>query len=387
MDLWKLKYVTLLAVIFLVIRCRKPYNPPVIKASNHFVAVDGVINIGANGSSRFILSRSRNLQDSATNLPELGAQLLIQSTGGGSFPLIDTGGNGIYVSAPLNLDPSQQYQLSITTSDGNKYLSDPVTPKSAPAIDSLNWAIDNDASLGTEVVNIYANTHDPANNTRYYRWEYTETWEHHSFYQSFWGLKDSIEYGLFPSETTYYCWSTGPSSNIILGTSITLSADVISQARIATFAKNDPKMDMKYSILVRQYPLDFAAYNYWLNVQRNSQSLGGLFDIQPAQLTGNLHSITNPKDPVFGYITASSYSEKRIFISNNDLPGWQSNPPDNCPLKIIGPPDPQNVVYWNYPDTSYQLYYYSSGAMVITFKHCLDCRYQGGTLVTPPFWQ
>jgi hypothetical protein len=41
----------------------------------------------------------------------------------------------------------------------------------------------------------------------------------------------------------------------------------------------------------------------------------------------------------------------------------------------------------NSSGASFQLYYYSSGAMVITHKECLDCRYQGGTIVTPAFWQ
>ena len=387
MARWKLNYLMVLVSMMFVVRCRKPYDPPVIKASNHFVAVDGVINTGANSSSIFLVSRSRNLQDSAINLPELGAQVFIQSIDGVSFPLLDTGGNGVYVSAPLNLDPGKQYRMSITTIDGNKYLSDPVTPKTSPPVDSLNWELVQDANLGTEVVNVYVNTHDPANNTRYYRWDYIETWQHQSNYQSFWGTTNNLEHGLFASETTYNCWSTGFSTNILLGTSITLSSDVIRQLKIATFAKNDPKLDIAYSLEVRQYPLDFDAYNYWINVQKNSQSLGGLFDVQPAQLSGNVHNVTNPKDPVFGYITASSVGTQRIFIKNSSLPHWKSNPGINCPLTIIAPPDPNNIFLWNYPDTSYQLYYYSSGAMVITYKNCVDCRYQGGTLVKPPYWQ
>jgi hypothetical protein len=172
-----------------------------------------------------------------------------------------------------------------------------------------------------------------------------------------------------------------------LGTTITLSSDVISQIKVATITKDDPKMDIKYSMLLRQYPLDQQAYTYWLNVQKNSQSLGGLFDLQPGQLPGNIHGVTNAKDPVVGYISACSIGEKRIFISNDQLLGWQSNPSVNCPIQVIAPPDPNNTVYWNYPDTSYQLYYYSSGAMLITFKSCLNCTYQGGTLVKPDFWQ
>jgi hypothetical protein len=138
---------------------------------------------------------------------------------------------------------------------------------------------------------------------------------------------------------------------------------------------------------VRQYPLDLQGYNYWLNVQKNSQTLGGLFDVQPGQIPGNIHGVTNPKDPVVGYVSASSIQERRFFISNKDLPGWQSNTGKDCPIKIVFPSDPNNVLYWNYPDSSYQLYYYSGGAMVITYKSCLDCRYQGGSTIKPPFWQ
>jgi len=384
---WNCLFIT--GLIFPAIMCRKPYNPPAIRASNHFLAVDGVINTGAGSSSQFILSRSRSLTDSAIIFPELGAQVMIQTANGASFPLMDTGANGIYISALLNLDASQKYQLSVTTLDGNKYASDLVTPKTSAPIDSLNWNLVYDSALATQVVNVYVNTHDPGGNSRFYRWDYIDTWQHHSFYQSFWALNPitSLEYGLFPSQTTYNCWSTGNSASIILGTSVTLTADVISQAKIATFIKDDPKMDIKYSMLVRQYPLDLQAYSYWLNVRTNSQTLGGLFDVQPSQLAGNIHGVTNPKDPVVGYVSACSIAEFRLFISNDGLPGWQSNPGVNCPIKLIFPADPNNVLYWNYPDTSYQLYYYSGGQMKISPKDCLDCRYQGGSLTKPSFWQ
>jgi hypothetical protein len=138
---------------------------------------------------------------------------------------------------------------------------------------------------------------------------------------------------------------------------------------------------------VRQYPLDQQAYTYWLNVQKNSQSLGGLFDPQPGQVPGNIHGVTNPRDPVVGYISACSITDKRIFISNVQVPGWNSHTSMDCPLKYNFPADPLNVVVWNYPDTAWQLYYYSGGTMIITYKSCLDCRYQGGTLVKPAFWQ
>jgi hypothetical protein len=306
------------------------------------------------------------------------------------YPLMDTGTNGIYVSVPLNLDNSQKYQVSVTTSDGAKYLSDLVTPKISPPIDSVTWIDAFDPVAGTDIVKIFMNAHDPTNNTRYYRWDYTETYMHQSYYQSFWfRVGTTIAPIDNPTQSTFNCWSTDNSNSILLGTSISLSSDVISQALIASFIRNDPKMDVRYSTLVRQYPLDQEAYTYWLTVQKNSQSLGGLFDLQPSQIRGNIHAVTNPNDVVLGYISASSVQEARIFIDNHNLPGWKSNPDVNCPIKIIET-DPLNTLYWNYADTAYDIYYFNTGnppTINIAFKNCLDCRYQGGTNIQPPFWQ
>jgi hypothetical protein len=386
----RLKYFFITAIIFGTTMCRKVYDPPAIKASNHFLAIDGVINTGANSSSTFLISRSLNLLDSVPNIPELNAQVLILGSNGSMYPLVDTGANGTYVSAPLNLDITQKYQVSVTTSDGNKYLSDLVTPKIAPRIDSLTWQDVPDPVTGADAVKIYVNSHDPTNNTRYYRWDYEETYEHHSYYQSYWFRVGTVIAPIDnPSQSTYSCWSTGNSNSILLGTSITLASDVISQALIASFAQNDPKMDVRYSTLVRQYPLDLEAYNYWLTVQKNSQSLGGLFDLQPSQITGNFHSVSNPNNTVLGYVSASSVQELRLFIDNGNLPGWKSNPGANCPIKIIGT-DPLNTLNWTYEDTAYDVYYFNTGnppTINITYKNCLDCRYQGGTNIQPPFWQ
>lgn len=383
----RLRNFLLLFIICLTAMCRKSYEPPAIRASNHILAIDGVINTGANGITTIVVNRSLNLQDTVPDRPELGAAVQIQSENGAAFPLADTGANGIYVSAPLTLDPALKYRLSVTTSEGNKYLSALVTPKAAPPIDSLTWQLVEDPVAEAQVINIFVNAHDPANNTRYYRWDYTETYQHQAHFDASWYiLNDSIFPITDPSQSVFNCWSTGHSTSILLGTSITLSSDIISQAPIANFVQNDPRFDVKYSTLVRQYPLDLDAYNYWLTVQKNSQSLGGLFDLQPSQIKGNITGVTNPNDPVLGYISASSIQEKRLFIP---WVGWNSNPYLNCPITIIVT-DPVNTLKWSYEDTSYGIYYFNSGnppTINITHNDCLNCLYQGGTNVKPPYWQ
>ncbi len=323
----RMKYILILLLAMTISTCRKPYNPPAITASNHYLAIDGFINTGSNASSSFILTRSRNLTDTVTNIPELNAHVFIQGSNGSTYPLVDTASIGVYAGPSLNLDITQNYQLAVTTSDGNKYLSDFVTAKTAPPIDSVTWELlMDDPTTGAQAVRIYVNGHDPTNSTHYYRWDYLETYEHVSIFDSPWGVADGLIYPLPVGVSTHTCWTTSHSDDILLGSSVALSKDVISHAQLANFPQNDPRMDIEYSILVRQYPLTLDAYNYWSTVQKNSQSLGGLFDLQPSQTTGNIHGVTNPKDPVLGYVSASSVQEQRIFISNKSLPGWQSNP-------------------------------------------------------------
>ena len=209
-----------------------------------------------------------------------------------------------------------------------------------------------------------------------------------SFYDTPWGEANGLIYPLPAGVSTTYCWSTLPSTNILLGTSIALAEDRITHIQIASYGMNDPKLDIGNSILVRQYPLTMDAYNFWLTVQENSQSLGGLFDLQPAQISGNIHCITNPNNPALGYISASTVQEQRIYISNKSLPGWKSDPFINCPTVTVLQ-DQLNLLIYNYPDTSYGPYHFSGDfiiSLVVAPKDCLDCRYQGGTNVKPDFW-
>jgi Domain of unknown function (DUF4249) len=383
------KYGLVFFAVLIFDACRKPYNPPAIKASNHFLAIDGFINTGTSASTSFTLTRSRSLTDTVTNIPEYNAQVLIQGSGGSAYPLVDTGHTGVYVSAPLSLDITQNYQLAVTTSDGNKYLSDFVSPKTAPPIDSVTWDLIDDPVTGAQAVRIFVNGHDPANNTHYYRWDFLETYQHVSLLETPWGESNGLIYPFVFPDQIHTCWSTDRSNDILVGSSVALSQDVISHAQIANIPQNDPRMDIEYSILVRQYPLTLDGYDYWLTVQKNSQSLGGLFDLQPSQVTGNIHSITNPGNPVLGYVSASSVQELRMFISNKDLPGWQSNPTFSACTQVTLPTDPLNLLVYNYPDTSYGPYHFAGDFiifLVVAPKVCLDCRYQGGINVKPSFW-
>jgi hypothetical protein len=234
----------LLLVIFMVC-CRKPYEPSVIKANHQFLVFDGVINTGTNAATTLVLSRTRTLYDSAQFDPELSAKATIETEGGPIYSLQEQG-KGVYVSANLNLNPALKYRINITSRDGNQYISEFVPVKQTPAIDSISWTQD---TVGAQ---IFVSTHDPQNKTRYYRWEYLETWEYHSFIDSYLGFKNGQLYFIDSTEYRGKCWSNAASTEILLGSTIKLGEDIINNAPITSIRRNDEKIIHKYSIIIKQ---------------------------------------------------------------------------------------------------------------------------------------
>jgi hypothetical protein len=224
-----------LLIFIMMFSCRKLYDPPVIEGNNHFLAVNGFIYTGTAVTSMIVLSRSLNLYDTATDRPELNAGVSIQTSLGDTYTLMDSFGTGIYQSALLNLDSTLRYRLNITTSDGNKFQSDFVSVKQAPPIDSLTWELtgDPDPKTGKQSINIFVNAHDPNNATHYYRWDYMQTYKHFATFHTYLGVANGMIFPLPVGVSYYTCWSTVPSQNIVLGSSITLSQDVISHIPVA----------------------------------------------------------------------------------------------------------------------------------------------------------
>jgi len=149
-------------VLFLtLLRCRQPYNPSIAPSNLGYLVVDGII-INGQDSTIINLSRTENISDSNfVPQPEFGAHVTIIGLQGETYPLIEQTG-GRYTSPQLNLNYNETYFLKIITSNGKQYISDSISAKQTPAIDSVGWKKNGSA------VQFYVNTHDPLNNTKYY---------------------------------------------------------------------------------------------------------------------------------------------------------------------------------------------------------------------------
>lgn len=362
----------LLGLLFLV-NCRVPYTPPIKSTGTGYLVVEGYID-GA-GPTTIRLSHTIAVSDTAQPAPELNAKVIVEDDHQNGYTLPDRG-NGSYSLSSLNLNSSYRYRVHIFTAAGKEYVSDYVPLKQSPPLDSISW------QFKDKGVQIYANTHSPANNIRYYRWEYSETWQFHTYYYS--NLKyDSRNVKVVPrTEQVFTCWKTLNSSNIILGSSAKLNNDVIYLQPVKYIPEHDPRISVLYSILVKQYALDTAGYNFWQEMQNNSENIGSIFDKQPSETGGNVHGVKDPSERVIGYIGAGFTSSQRIFISSNSMPpGWYE--PDYCPL--INVPDVSDSLKFYFNGGYTPIDEPSRGVYSAAYSGCVDCTLSG-TNKKPDFW-
>jgi hypothetical protein len=388
----------LLMVLMLAINssCTKPYDPGQIKSVTGYLVVEGVIGAGTD-STKIRLSRTVSLTaDSALN-PVNGATVTIQGNDNSSYSLT-AGAGGVYSSPSLNIDNTKQYRIDIKTTNGSEYQSDYVPVKITPPIDTVGYIVQNNE------LEIYANAHDGTNNTRYYRWEFGETWQFHSFYDSGYESNGDTVLQRPASDQIYYCFTSDSSTNIVLGSSAKLAQDVISEQPIQTIPSTSEKIETEYSIIVYQYALTNDAYNFWTLLKTNTEQLGSIFDAQPSQLSSNIHCLTNPGETVVGYMSASTRQSKRIFIHNSVLPqSWRATYPYQCTLdSAMFKPEPpyyyeDNFFNWLKPgapakDTYIPIaaIYDKEGISLIgqtgSTRVCVDCTIRG-KVAPPAFWQ
>jgi hypothetical protein len=382
----------LICFIFLIIAiggCKEKYDSPVVSPTTGYLVVEGTINVG-NVTTEIVLKRTVKL-DNPVIVYETGAIVSVLGEDNSIYKLNENG-SGHYQGSNFNLNKAKKYKLHIQTKDTKVYESDYVEVRNTPAIDSI---IKQYTSSGLE---IYVGTHDATGLTKYYQWDYTETWEYHSPY------KQLLVYQKLPppnvnkytlvyydpvlvsfNSAIYTCWPTENSSTIISGSTVTLTDNKI-YLPITFISKGSVKLGILYSILTRQYSLSEGRYNYLQKMKKNTEGTGSVFDAQPSELVGNIHCTSNATEPVIGYIDICNIQEKRIFINNSELPDWNYVAP--CvKTEVVNNVDSISFVHDQfYPIDVAKLspfggilsYYFSTPS-------CVDCTFSGPNK-KPSFW-
>lgn len=368
-------------VLLLLSACVEPYQPPEITENVDILVIDGFLN-SADGSSTVRLTHAIALSDDGEFPPELHALVSIQDDLGNSYDLIEQD-TGTYALTGIDVDPARQYMLSVRTAGGEQFVSDLVNVIPTPAIDSLTWSANKDG------VYVHVNTHDDTGNTNYYRWDYVETWKYHAPVSSdFIFVPGGTPVYRPNDERIFYCWRTLPSTKISITTTIKLAEDVVHAFPVTFLPKGSSKISIKYSTLIKQRAISKSEFDYLVQLQKTTESLGGLFDPQPSQVLGNIRNINDPLAPVLGFFSAGASVEERLFIDYFDLPKDLQKLPQvaGCAQDTV-----YNAGLKNLSGVVFLGSAIYSGPSIIGYTkstaRCADCRTQGGTTTEPPFWE
>ena len=369
--------------------CVDNYDIPKVSSTGGYLVVEGFIN--SHGSTTITLSRSVPVNSQNGIVPvELQARVNVESEDKIVYPLTEQG-KGLYRANGLSIDSTKRYRIYIKTADDKEYVSEYVEVKHTPAIGEITY----EAQSENGGVQIYVSTSDPDNAARYYHWGYVETWQYRSYFMSSWEYIDGQAVYNPNRENIFDCWMTSTSKNIMITSTVRLSQDVVQDFPLAFVPSSSSKFELGYRITVTQSALTKEGYEYLAELKRNAEQQGSLFDPQPSDLLGNLRCLTDPEEPVLGYVGAHNTEEKSIFIYGYEAPPVSGSPLDGqCPrpeglttaelaqlitsgeyLPADDPDKPQ------YPDAVPPMVYETYQP-----RTCVDCRERGGTNVKPAGW-
>jgi hypothetical protein len=313
----------LLLICFIINGCTEPY---ILKTNTYEEALVVEATITNELKKQEItLTKTSRFEDKETKA-ESGANVFITDNAGNNYEFEEE--DGKYVSTvEFQAIPEREYRLNINTIDGRTFESSIEKLTTINPMQSVTATVEPKDSL--RGVAIRVNSFDPNNQSKYYRYEYEETYKIVSpKWRPTKAILDSNGSLVFiPNRTDIkICYGSKKSTDILLE-----STDIQNEDRVNYIVRflSDQNyiITTRYSILVRQYVESLAAYNYYKTLKKISDSGTLLSPLQPGILLGNIKAVNNTNNKVIGYFDVASVSTERIYFNYADLFPHESAPP------------------------------------------------------------
>lgn len=391
-TIYKNKYIFILLLSLLFSSCAETY---VLQSDTYEEALVVEATITNELKTQEIkLSKTAKLEaDGVEN--ETGATVSVRDDSGALFPFKEE--NGIYVSEfEFQAQPNKKYTLEIKTKDGKIYQSFNETLTTVNQIESVIPTVITDSKEGRGV-EIRVHNFDPTNNSKYYRYEYDETYKIIApvYRQEKLVVTGPQSIELRPNDpNTRICYSTKSSNDIILTTTTNLQEDRVNFP-IRFISDQNYIISHRYSILVKQYVQNLESYTFRKTMKEISSSESVLSPKQPGFVSGNIKCMSNPDEKVIGFFEVSSFSSKRIFFNYSDLFPGEPLPPyyTDCTKEeykfCFGFSDPpcqgSTLIYLINTHSSTYEHNFEEALYYTVAVECGDCTSFSSNEI-PPFW-
>lgn len=353
-----------------------------------------------------LLSRTRTFEDNIPNREE-NATIRVTDDSQNEFVFTETE-PGRYVSdVSFETVTGSTYQLHITTSNGRDYVSSPaLMGQTIEMEDVYAERITNENN--NEGMAIFVDSFDPTGNSRYYRYEYEETYrviapdwisENLEGVPSppfLFGPDCNVRISSEPrSPDIRICYPTDFPNNIIITTTNNFDEDRVQRFPVRFVNRDNYIISHRYSILVRQFVVSPEAYAFFETLRDFSETESLFSDTQPGQLINNIASTTDVDEPVLGYFEVAAVSERRIFFNYDDFFPGEDLPPYADPCTRVAPPlQDRELDCVLRPLIEEEVFLYlqenfepvdMEGPFIVVPRVCGDCTVLG-TNELPEFW-
>ena len=386
------KIIFLLIFSFILNSCTEPYALQTNTYEEALVVEATITN--ELKKQEITLTKTVRLEETEIQI-EKGAEVYITDNSGMIYNFEEE--DGRYISTTeFQVIPDVTYRLSITTKDGRSFES---TSEKLPTINPMqNVTATVETKDSLRGVSIRVNTYDPTNSSKYYRYEYEETYK---IIAPKWVASKATFNGpelvLVPNDKDIItCYSTKKNTTILLNSTVAFNEDRANYV-IRFISDQNYIISHRYSILVKQYIENLAAYNYYKTLKKISESGSILSPTQPGILLGNISPTNGSNDKIVGYFDVTSVSTERIYFNYADLFPFEPLPPYYTDCKeFCYAPYPFNPEPCTH-DGNYALdldldkitYYVGSGApgtfIFWVNAPCGDCTTFSSN-IKPPFW-
>lgn len=309
-------FMLLAGALMFMTSCVEEYWPELGAKYEEVLVVDGQIN-DKPGPYQVVLSLSTKVEQPFF-VPLTGAQVTVNDNLG-NIEYLNEVEEGVYQTSNLDFTGivGRSYQLKIITENGKQYESNFEELKLSTGIDSVYAKIEYNYSdeLGFDLpgYQFYITTHAAESDSSYFLWQLERTFKFNSNHT----LKfifDGTYHTANKYDSLYTCWATGNVNGIFTYSTENLAEPNIQNFPLHFVSTENKDLSVRYSLLVKQLSITKKAYEFWNSISSLEVGQGSLFTSQPYQISGNIKSTNDDKEPVLGYFLVGGLSEKRIFV-------------------------------------------------------------------------
>ena len=331
------KTIILILPLMMMLGCREEFMPDVNKYQNLLV-VDGMITTDP-GPYTIKLSRTSEVNKPDYD-PLTGCEVRIEERTG-EIEVLSEAEPGVYKTSSdgIHGEVGESYKLSIITPEGKEYASEFIEMKPQVEIGSIRAELQFKESqnyprpLGG--YQFYVTTTPAAENANIL-WKLEESYEYTSQFKIDYIYRGMGIEEFQNSDTLYRCWKTQKINQFFVSSTRSLTGTQITNKPLHFVNSSTKRLQVRYSLLVKQYNLNNEAYNYWNDLREQIASDDFLFASQPYQMLGNVRNVDNEEEAVLGYFTVGSVTTKRAFFDKPDIEFFYDKCVPNPDLRGLG---------------------------------------------------